>query len=371
MNPTEQRRLIFRTQPGPNAMRVAALAPTLIIAGVAYFYFCPNPRGPSPLWGVLVFAGLGLVPLIWFLYRRTVLIDIDEGKVLECHGLLPTRPHRQEPLERFKEVTLTSPPFEQKYLLSLSDDAGGTLVLLERAHQAPLWPKMVRTAALLHIPMVDRSETPAVVIAPPEDPGPLRRHPPKDATRALPSIVHPAQQPEGAAVEWSSQNGLRLVLRPPGPPAGRWSKVNLAAVTAVVLLMWLALLGSEPHRSFSLLIFRRLFYLILIAVGFAWTAALTRSRPLTITVDERRVRVSRRPVRTLLLPESIPTAEVLGVFPKAGGGLAIVSPKRAILLDGATLRKRFGLSARQVRWLEATLTAAVVYAGSSATGGSG
>ena len=102
---------------------------------------------------------------------------------------------------------------------------------------------------------------------------------------------------------------------------------------------------------------------LLVGAGYWWQSALARSLAVEIRVDEKRVRVKRRSLISILQPKSVPTRRVTTVLRKAGGRLAIVSHDTLIRLSQSSFAEEFGFSETDLLWLQKALTTTIANLG--------
>lgn len=102
---------------------------------------------------------------------------------------------------------------------------------------------------------------------------------------------------------------------------------------------------------------------LLVGAGYWWQSALARSLAVEIRVDEKRVRMKRGPLISILQPESVPTRRVTTALRKAGDRLPIVSPDTIIRLSKSSFAEEFGFSETGLLWLQKALTTTIANLG--------
>ncbi len=362
MSVATSKRLIFRrrAEGAVGALfRVAAFVAVLgFVIAISRF-----PARESPLLSsLLILAALAAVPIIWMLGQPAVVIDLDAEEVQEHPRLLFWRPRRRWPLSRFETLTLSRLAKRTRYAISLVGLGDASIELPPRS-EAEAWRDAVRLSSALRLPVIDHTGEQLRTVSAAELAGPLARRL-WGRSGGLRDLLAPSTMtPSAAAVDQLPGGGLRFLLRP--DPARTPSRLGLAALGIVTAALVLCITRAAydlptPYWAGLLASF------LMAPVAFLWKSVLRRTRPMKITVDSHRVAVSWRPIRTLLFPESVPTAEVTSVIARAAGGLAIVSPAKTIVLDRSVLSDALGLSEEDVIWLRDALTGAIAALGQQA-----
>ncbi len=362
MSEAKPKRLIFRGWAEGEGM---ALFQVIGLAVVFAFVIAISrfPVRESPLLASLVIlAALAAVPIIWRLGQPAVVIDVDAEEVQERPRLLFWRPRRRWPVSQFEALTLSQLAKRTKYTVTLVGLADVSVELPPRS-EAEAWRDAVRLSSVLSLPLIDHTGEQLRKVSAEELAGPLARRL-WGRSGGLPDLLAPSTMtPSAVAVDELPGGGLRFLLRP--DPARTPSRLGMAALGIVTVALMVCLIRMaydlpNPYWADLLGTF------LMVPVGLCWMSVLARTRPMKITVNSCRIAVSWRPIRMLLFPESVPTAEVTNVITRASGGLAIVSPAKTILLDRSVLSGALGLSEEDVLWLKEALTGAIATLGQQA-----
>ena len=355
MSQVKPKRLVFRRRAEGAVGALFRVAAFVAVLGLV-IAISRLPARESPLLSsLLILSALAAVPIIWMLGQPAVVIELDAEEVQERPGLLFWRRRRRSPVSQFEALTLNRLAKRTRYAISLVGLADVSVELPPRS-EAEAWRDAVRLSSALRLPVIDHTGEQLRTVSAEELAGPLARRL-WGRSGGLRDLLAPSpEDPSGVGVDQLPGGGLRFLLRP--DPARTPSRLGLAAlgiVTVAVMLCIIRIAYDLPTPYWADL----LGAFLMLPVGLCWMSILARTRPLKITVNHHRVAVSWRPIRTLLFPESVPTAEVTSVIARSAGGLAIVSPAKAMLLDRSVLSDAFGLSEEDVIWLKDALTEAI------------